>query len=175
MTTSRRPFQFSAPGNKSTPKPSPEWKPNPEPLTSGDSNFESATGSPAPEPTRNLINTIEGEPQVKTEWTRIEQIKLIEGGPQDNFEEHNPLVESSYFTEPRPDPLYSPIKNLITAIQRHNQPITHTLTMAQPVNGTKELNLKPLMETEMASKSSCKMLRYTWTSTTRRITMIWER
>jgi hypothetical protein len=65
---------------------------------------------------------------------------MIEGGPQDDFEE-NPLVESSYFTKPRPDPPYSPIENLFTTIQRHNQPIIHTLTMAQPANETKELNL----------------------------------
>jgi hypothetical protein len=69
-------------------------------MTSGDSDFESATGSPAPEPTRNLIDTIEGGPQVKTKQTQTKQIKLIEGGPQDDFEEHNPLVESSYFTKP---------------------------------------------------------------------------
>jgi hypothetical protein len=69
-------------------------------MTSGDSDFESATGSPAPEPTRNLIDTIEGGPQVKTKQTQTKQIKLIEGGPQDGFEEHNPLVESSYFTKP---------------------------------------------------------------------------
>jgi hypothetical protein len=139
--TSRRPFQFSALGNKSMPEPSPKQKPNPEPLTSGDSDFKSATGSPAPEPTRNLIDTIERKPQVETEQTQTEKIELIEGGPQNNFEEHNPLVKSSYFTEPRPDPPYSPIENLVTAIRRHNQPITHTITMAQPVNGTKELNL----------------------------------
>jgi hypothetical protein len=123
------------------PEPSPEQKPNPEPLTSGDSDFESATGSPAPEPTRTFIDKIEGGPQVKTEQTRTEQIEVIKGGPQINFEEHNPLVESSYFTEPQPDPPYSPIGNLFTAIWRHNQPITHTLTMAQSINGTKELNL----------------------------------
>jgi hypothetical protein len=62
--TSRRPFQFSAPGNKSTPEPSPEQKPNPEFVTSGESDFESATGSPAPEPTRRLFDIIEGGPQV---------------------------------------------------------------------------------------------------------------
>jgi hypothetical protein len=67
MMTSRRPFQFSAPGNKLMPKPSPKQKPNPEPLTSGDSNFESATESPAPKPTRNFIELIEEGPQVKTE------------------------------------------------------------------------------------------------------------
>jgi hypothetical protein len=80
MTTSRRPFQFSAPGSESMPEPSPEQKPNPEPLTSGDSDFKSATGSPAPELT-NFIDTIEGGPQVKTKQTQTEQIKLIEGGP----------------------------------------------------------------------------------------------
>jgi hypothetical protein len=76
--TSRRPFKFSALGNELTPKPSPERKPNPEPLTSGDSNFESATESPAPETARNFTDTIEGGPQVKTERTRTKQIKLIE-------------------------------------------------------------------------------------------------
>jgi hypothetical protein len=122
-TTSRRPFQFSAPGNESTPEPSPKQKPNPEVVTSGDSDFESATGeSPAPEPTRILINVIE----------RL---------PQDDFEEHNPLVKSSYFTKPQPDPPYSPLENLFSAIQRHNQPIVQTLIMAQPANGSKELNL----------------------------------
>jgi hypothetical protein len=65
--TSRRPFQFSAPGNELTPEPSPERKPNPEPLTSGDSDFKSATGSPAPKLTRILIHMIEGGPQVETE------------------------------------------------------------------------------------------------------------
>jgi hypothetical protein len=115
--TSRRFFKFSAPGNKLMPKPSPEQKSNPEPLTSGDSDFESATESPAPEPTRRLFDIIEGGPQVKTERTRTEQIELIEGGPQLDFkEEHNPLVESSYFTEPQPNPPYSPIENLVTAI-----------------------------------------------------------
>jgi hypothetical protein len=66
MTTSRRLFKFSVPGNESTPKPSPEQKPNPESLTSGDSDFESATESPAHKPT-SFIDTIEGGPQVETE------------------------------------------------------------------------------------------------------------
>jgi Retrotransposon gag protein len=58
------------------------------------------------------------------------------------FEEHHLLVESSYFTKPRPDPPYSPIENLFSTIQKHNQPINlHTTTMAQPINETKELNL----------------------------------
>jgi hypothetical protein len=119
MMTSRRPFQFSAPGNESTPELSPERKLNPETLTSGDSDFESATGSPAPEPTRKLIDTIEGGPQVETERTQTEQIKLIEGGPQLDFEEeHDLLVESSYFIKPRPNPPYSPIENLFFAIQK---------------------------------------------------------
>jgi hypothetical protein len=51
---------------------SPKQKLNPEPLTSGDSNFESATGSPAPELTGQRENLpinklIEGGPQAKTE------------------------------------------------------------------------------------------------------------
>jgi hypothetical protein len=49
------------------PELSPERKLNPEPLTSGDSDFESATGSPAPELTRNFTDTIKGGPQVETE------------------------------------------------------------------------------------------------------------
>jgi Ty3 transposon capsid-like protein len=120
------------------PEPSPEQKPNPEPLTSGDSDFESATGSPAPKPTRRLTDMIEGGPQVETE-----QIEFFGRGPQLDFEEeHNLLVKSSYFTEPQPNPPYSLIENLFSTIQKHNQPITlHTTTMAQPVNGTKELNL----------------------------------
>jgi hypothetical protein len=124
------------------PELSPKRKPNPEPLTSGDSDFESATGSLAPEPTRRLIDIIEGGPQVETERTeQTEFVKYLEGGPQDNIEEHNLLVESSYFTEPQPDPPYSPLENLFSAIQRHNQPVVQTITMAQPANGSKELNL----------------------------------
>jgi hypothetical protein len=75
---------------------------------------------------------IEEGPQVETEQTQTKQIKLIEGGPQIEFEEtHDLLVKSSYFTEPRPNPPYSPIENLFTAIQKHNQPITLcTVTMA---------------------------------------------
>jgi hypothetical protein len=65
--TSRRLFKFSAPGNESTPEPSPEQKLNPEVVASGESDFESARGeSPAPEPTRRLINVIGGPPQVDT-------------------------------------------------------------------------------------------------------------
>jgi Ty3 transposon capsid-like protein len=114
-------------------------------LTSGKSDFKSATGSPAPERTRNLINTIEGGPQVKTKWTQTEQAELIEEGPQLDFEEeetHDLLVKSSYFTEPRPNQPYSPIKNLFSNIRNFNQflPI-NTITMAQPVAGPKELNL----------------------------------
>jgi hypothetical protein len=148
--TSRRPFHFSAPEYKSTPETSPKQKLNPEPLTSGDSDFESATGSFAPEPIEQreslhlpIDKLIEEGPQVETKQTQTKQIKLIEGGPQVEFEEtHDPLVKSSYFTKPWPDPPYSPIKNLFTAIQKHNQPITLcTITMAQPVNRMKELNL----------------------------------
>jgi hypothetical protein len=48
------------------PEPSPEQKPNPEVMTSGESNFESATGSLAYKLT-SFINAIEGGPQVETE------------------------------------------------------------------------------------------------------------
>jgi hypothetical protein len=138
--TSRKLFKFSAPGNESTPEPSPERKPNPEPLTSGDSDFESATGSPAPKPRRRLIDTIEGGPQVETE--RTESVEYLEGGRQDDIKEHNPLVESSYFTEPRPDQPYSPIENLVSAIRTFNQPLPiQTIIMAKHTNGIKELNL----------------------------------
>jgi hypothetical protein len=47
MTTSRKPFQFSAPDPDSMPETSSKQKPDPEPLTSGNSDFESAKGSPA--------------------------------------------------------------------------------------------------------------------------------
>jgi hypothetical protein len=118
MMTGRRLFKFSAPENKSTPELSPEQKPNPEVVTSGESDFESATGeSPTPKPTRRLINVIGGPPQVDTEQTRTEFAEYLEGSPQDEIEEHNPLVESSYFTKPRPNPPYSPLKNLFSAIQ----------------------------------------------------------
>jgi Domain of unknown function (DUF4939)/Zinc knuckle len=126
------------------PEPSPKRKPNPEVVTSGKSDFESATGeSPAPEPTRRLIDVIGGPPQVDTEQTKTktEFAEYLEGGPQDEIEEHNPLDESSYFTEPQPNPPYSPLKNLFSTIQWHNQPVVQTLTMAQPVNRSKELNL----------------------------------
>jgi hypothetical protein len=85
------------------PELSPERKPNPEVVTSGKSDFESATReSPAPKPTRRLIDVIGGPPQVDTERTRTktEFAEYLERGPQDEIEEHNPLVESSYFTEP---------------------------------------------------------------------------
>jgi Ty3 transposon capsid-like protein len=124
------------------PEPSPEQKPNPEVVTSGESDFKSATGGLAPKPTRRLIDIIEGGPQVDTERTeRTKFVEYLEGGPQNDFEE-NPLVESSYFTEPRPDQPYSPIKNLFSAIQTFSQPLPiQTITMAQPTNRTKELNL----------------------------------
>jgi hypothetical protein len=161
MTTSRRPFQFSAPKNKLTPETSPKQKLNPESLTSGDSDFESEKESPALEPIgwgKNsspqmtglgesshppIEDLVEGGPHYETKQTQTEQTKLIEGGPQFKIKEtHNPLVKSSYFTKPRPNPPYSPIENLFTAIQKHNQPITlRTVTMAQPANGSKELNL----------------------------------
>jgi hypothetical protein len=144
-----------------TPETSPKQKSNPEPLTSGDSDFESEKGSPAlkligrrenssPWTTRlgesshpPIEDLVEGGPYYEAKQTQTKQTKLIERGSQIKFKEtHDPLVKSSYFTEPQPNPPYSPIENLFTAIQKHNQPITlHTVTMAQPANGPKELNL----------------------------------
>jgi hypothetical protein len=81
------------------PETSPERKSNPEPLTSGDSNFESAKRSPALEPTgqgesSSLRTTRLGEnshpliedpadrgPRYETEWTQTKQTELIEKGP----------------------------------------------------------------------------------------------
>jgi Domain of unknown function (DUF4939) len=165
--TSRRLFKFSAPGNESTPEPSPERKPNPEVVTPGKSDFESAKGSPALEPTglrespateqtglklelHPLIESLdEGRPCYDTETERATLVEepthylLAETDDKLNLD---PLVESSYFTEPRPSqPLYSPIENIFTAIQNFNQPLPiRTTTMAQPLpptNRTKELNL----------------------------------
>jgi Domain of unknown function (DUF4939) len=162
--TSRRLFKFSAPENESTPKPSPERKPNPEVVTSGESDFESAKGSPALEPTglrespaykqtgleeelNPLIESLdEGRPRYDIEPERAtlaeELTHYLLGNPEDKLD-LDPLVESSYFTEPRPNqPLYSPIENLFSAIQTFNQPLPiHTITMAQPTNGPKEPNL----------------------------------
>jgi hypothetical protein len=152
--TSRRLFKFSAPGNESMPEPSPERKPNPEVVTSGESDFESAKGSPALEPTgrlrespapelnRRLIDVIEGPPQVDIERAAlVEPTHYLLENPEDELD-LDPLVESSYFTKPRPSPPYSPLVNLFSAIQQHNQPLPiQTITMAQPTNGPKELNL----------------------------------
>jgi hypothetical protein len=139
------------------PETSSEWKSNPEPLTSGDSNFENKKGSPALKLTGRGENS---SPQMIRLGESLHPLieELIEGGPQIEFEEtHDPLVKSSYFTETWPDPPYSPIEHLFTAIQKHNQPITlRTVTMAKPANGPKELNPKPLTLIEMVLRSSYK-------------------
>jgi hypothetical protein len=144
-------FTFAAPNpeHKPTPETSPKRKLDPETLTSGNSDFESAKESPALKPTGRRespdpqIELVEGKPYLGIEQTKTKRTKLIEGGPLFEFEEtYEPLAESSYWTEPRPEQLYSPIKNLIASIQNLNQPTTlNTITMAQPVNGSKELNL----------------------------------
>jgi hypothetical protein len=167
MTTSRRLFKFSAPGNESKPETSPERKPNPEVVTSGESDFENAKGSPtlkltglrespAYERTRlkvelnPLIESLdEGRPCYDTETERAtlaeEPTHYLLADPDDELD-LDPLVESSYFTEPHLNqPPYSPIENLFTAIRTFNQPLPiNTVNMAQPIqttNGTKELNL----------------------------------
>jgi hypothetical protein len=125
-------------------------------VTSGESDFESAKGSPAlkpterlrespaPEPIRRLINVIEGPPQVDIERAALveELTHYLLENPEDEHD-LDPLVESSYFTEPCPDqPLYSPFENLLFTIRTFNQPLPiQTITMAQPTNGPKELSL----------------------------------
>jgi hypothetical protein len=94
-----------------------------------------------------LIESLnEGRPHYNIEPERAalaeELTHYLLADPEDELD-LDPLVESSYFTEPHPNqPLYSPIENLFSAIQTFNQllPI-HTITMAQPTNGAKELNL----------------------------------
>jgi Ty3 transposon capsid-like protein len=135
--------------HKPTPEMSPEWKPDLETLTSGNSNFESAKESPALKLTGRRespdlrIELVEGKPHLETEQTRTEQTELIEGGPRFEFEETDePLAESSYWTKPRPKQPYSPIKKLFAFIINLNQSTSvNTITMAQPANSPKELNL----------------------------------
>jgi hypothetical protein len=162
---------LTAPDHKLMPETSPEQKSNPEHLTSGNSNFESAKGSPALEPTGQgessspqmtglgesshplIEDLVEGGPHYK-------QIKLIEGGPQFKTD-FDPLAKSSYWTKPRPkQPPYSPIKNLFPAIKDLNQPLSlNTTTMAHLLMDQKNstsISPKSLMVIEMASKSSCR-------------------
>jgi hypothetical protein len=131
------------------PEMSPEQKPDPETLTSGNSDFESAKKSPALEPTGQRespdpqIYLVVEKPYLGTEQTRTEQTELIEGGPQFEFKKTNePLAKSSYWIKPRPKQPYSPIKNLFASIINLNRSTSiNTITMAQPANGPKELNL----------------------------------
>jgi hypothetical protein len=109
-------------------------------VTSGKSDFESEKGSPALEPTglrespayertgleielNPLIESLdEGRPRYDTEPERAalveEPTHYLLVDPEDELD-LDPLVESSYFTELRPNqPPYSPIKNLFSAIKR---------------------------------------------------------
>jgi hypothetical protein len=95
--TSRRLFKFSAPGTKSMPEPSPERKLNPEVVTSGESDFESAKGSPALKPTG-----LRESPAYERTGLEIELNLLIEsldqGQPRYDTEpelDFDSLVESS--------------------------------------------------------------------------------
>jgi Ty3 transposon capsid-like protein len=133
-------------------------------VTSGESDFESAKGSPALEPTglrerpaykrtrleeelNPLIESLnKGQPRYDTEPERAALVEepthyLLENSKDEH--DLDPLVESSYFTEPCPDqPLYSPFENLLSTIRTFNQPLPiQMITMAQPTNGPKELNL----------------------------------
>jgi hypothetical protein len=114
-------------------------------VTSGESDFESAKGSsaleltglresPAYEQTRleeelnPLIESLdEGRPRYDIEPERAalaeEPTHYLLENPEDELD-LGPLVESSYFTEPRPNQTpYSPIENLFSAIQTFNQPL----------------------------------------------------
>jgi Domain of unknown function (DUF4939) len=144
--TSRRLFKFSAPGNESMPEPSPERKPNPEVVTSGESDFQSAKGSPALEPTGLRESPAYERTGLEEELNLLIE-SLDEGRPRYDIEpERASLAEEPthyLLTEPRLNQsLYSPIENLFSAIQTFNQPLPiQTITMAQPTNRPKELNL----------------------------------
>jgi hypothetical protein len=142
-------FAAPNPEHEPTPETSPKRKPDPETLTSGDSDFESAKKSPALELTGQRespdpqIELVERKPHLGIEQTKTKQTELIEGGPQFKFgETYKPLPESSYWTKLQPEQPYSPIENLIASIQNLNQTTTlKTITMAQHINRSKELNL----------------------------------
>jgi hypothetical protein len=151
------------------PETSPKRKLNPEVVTSGDSDFESAKGSPALEPTGQGESSVHEQTRLKEESNPLtedldegrpcydietERAALTEGVPhylltepieeEPQFEtDSNPLAKSSYWTEPCPNrPPYSPIENLFNNILAFNQTLPiHTITMAQPPAGPKELNL----------------------------------
>jgi hypothetical protein len=113
-------------------------------VTSGESDFESAKESPALEPTglrespayertglEEELNPIEsldeGRPRYDTEPERAalaeEPTHYLLENPEDEHD-LDPLAESSYFTEPRPnEPLYSPFENLLFTIRTFNQPL----------------------------------------------------
>jgi hypothetical protein len=167
-------------------------------VTSGESNFESAKGSPALEPTElrespaykrtrleeelnPLIESLdEGRPRYDIEPERAalaeEPTHYLLENPENKLD-LDPLVESSYFTEPRLNqPLYSPIKNLFSAIQTFNQPLPiHTITMAQPTNGPKELNPRLSMAIKTISKTFYRWLEFTWTLITKPTTTTSEK
>jgi hypothetical protein len=106
------------------PEPSPERKLNPEVVTSGESDFESAKGSPALKPTGLRESPAYEQTGLKEELNPLtesldeerprydikpERAALVEEpthyllkNPEDE-PDLDPLVESSYFTEPRPN------------------------------------------------------------------------
>jgi hypothetical protein len=159
MMTSRRSFQFSALEYESMPEMSPKQKPNPEPLTSGDSNFKSATGGPASELTEQRENLpinkqIEKGPQVKTKQTQTEQIELIERGPQIEFEEtHDPLVillNLDPIHHTHPSKTFSlPFKNTTNLLLFTQSPWLNLLTEQENLTST---NTKPSTVTKMVQR-----------------------
>jgi hypothetical protein len=138
MTTSRRLFKFSAPGNELTPEPSPERKPNPEVVTSGESDFESAKGSPAltglrespayeqtglEEELNPLIESLdEGRPRYDTGSERAalaeEPTHYLLANPKEELD-LDPLVESSYFTNPARTNLYTLLSKIFFPLSKH--------------------------------------------------------
>jgi hypothetical protein len=93
MMTSRRLFKFSAPGNELTPELSPERKLNPEVVTSGKSDFESAKGSPTLEPTGLRESPAYERTGLEGELNPLIE-SLDEGRPRYNIEpERAALVE----------------------------------------------------------------------------------
>jgi hypothetical protein len=116
------------------PKPSPKQKPNPEVVTSGKSDFESAKGIPTLKPTGlrespayertgleielnpRIESLDEGRPHYDTKPERAtlveEPAHYLLVDPEDELD-LDPLVESSYFTEPHPDQPHTPLSKII--------------------------------------------------------------
>jgi hypothetical protein len=112
-----------------------QTKAEPESYTSGESGFESAEESLAPETT--------GQKESLSLWTKsVEEEPYLETKTTDD-----PSVSLSFWTEPRPPlNLYSPIENLFASLLDLNQPLLqqnppNIMATTPTTNGSKELNL----------------------------------